>query len=108
MNETRLETKRNDFIKDVVTRLVEERKNQGISQEELNGRLGVADRLLGKWEVGVRQPTAFNLYCWADSLNMKLTVVSNNYTPPAQSQTLPLASNDNRLISLNLTLNASA
>lgn len=109
MNDT-LETMRNGFLRDVVGLLVEHRKKQGISQEELNDRLGVADRLLGKWEAGSRQPTAFNLYCWADALELKLTVISQNSEAPklAVVQEKEPIIGDPRSISLNLTFNAPA
>lgn len=71
-----------DYLKDVVKELVKQRKNLNLTQEELNARLGIADRLLSKWECGLRTPTSFNLYCWALSLGLKLTVI-------------PLAANDN-------------
>ncbi|HPE74776.1 MAG TPA: helix-turn-helix transcriptional regulator [Draconibacterium sp.] len=74
---------RRDYLKDVVKELVKQRQNLNLTQEELNARLGIADRLLGKWECGLRTPTSFNLYCWALSLGLKLTVI-------------PMAANDNR------------
>lgn len=73
---------RRDYLKDVVKELVKQRQNLNLTQEELNARLGIADRLLGKWECGLRTPTSFNLYCWALSLGLKLTVI-------------PMAANDN-------------
>lgn len=65
---------RSDFLKDVVKLLIERRVELGITQEELNYRLGVADRLISKWECGVRTPTSFHLYCWADALESKLII----------------------------------
>lgn len=73
---------RSDYLKNVVRELVRQREQLNITQEELNARLGIADRLLSKWECGIRTPTSFNLYCWALSLGMKLTVI-------------PMAANDN-------------
>ena len=52
---------RDDFLKDVVKQLVKRRKELGITQEELNYKLGVADRLVSKWESGTRTPTSFQL-----------------------------------------------
>lgn len=76
---------RKDYLKDVVKELIKQRKQLNLSQEELNARLGIADRLLSKWECGLRTPTSFNLYCWALSLGLKLTVI-------------PMAANDNNAI----------
>lgn len=67
---------RNDFLKDVVTQLIKRRKELGITQEHLNYKLGVADRLISKWECGVRTPTSFHLYCWADALHSRLMIIS--------------------------------
>jgi transcriptional regulator with XRE-family HTH domain len=69
---------RNDFLKDVVEELVRLRKQRKYTQEELNYRLGVADRLISKWECGLRTPTSFNLYCWADALDARLKIVAND------------------------------
>ena len=74
---------RRDFLKDVVNQLIKQRHCLDLTQEELNARLGIADRLLSKWECGIRTPTSFNLYCWAFALGLKLTVI-------------PMAINDNR------------
>jgi DNA-binding XRE family transcriptional regulator len=59
---------RQDFLKDVVGDLVDLRHKRGMTQEEVNHKIGVADRLVSKWECGIRTPTSFNLYCWADAL----------------------------------------
>lgn len=69
---------REDFLKDVVGDLVALRKQRNLTQEDLNYKLGVADRLVSKWECGLRTPTSFNLYCWADALDAKLKVVAND------------------------------
>lgn len=69
---------RDDFLKDVVKQLIKRRKELGVTQEELNYKLGVADRLISKWECGTRTPTSFHLYCWADALDSKLTIAAND------------------------------
>ncbi|MFL1013255.1 helix-turn-helix domain-containing protein [Flavisericum labens] len=66
---------RKDFLHDVVKQLINQRHLLGVTQDELNHALGVADRLVSHWECGVRSPTAFHLYCWADALNSKLVIV---------------------------------
>lgn len=87
---------RQDFLKHTVGDLVKLRKQQGITQEELDYKIGVADRLVSKWECGVRSPTAFNLYCWADALDAKIRVVANDNLSP-EPDSLSLAVNDNEL-----------
>ena len=72
---------RDDFLKGLVAQLIQLRLKRGLTQEELNHRLGVADRLVSKWECGVRTPTSFNLYCWADALDGKLVIIENPDRP---------------------------
>ena len=66
-----------DFLHDVVKELVSQRHQLGITQDELNNMLGVADRLVSHWECGVRTPTGFHLYCWADALKSRLAIIPN-------------------------------
>ena len=66
---------RQDFLKDVVSQLVVRRLALGITQAEVDYKMGNADRLCSKWECGLRTPTSFNLYCWADTLQCTLTMI---------------------------------
>jgi len=66
---------RDDFLKNLVAKMVKRRHDLGMTQEELNHMLGVADRLISKWECGTRTPASFHLYCWADALQSELTIV---------------------------------
>ncbi|MEQ8524715.1 helix-turn-helix transcriptional regulator [Gracilimonas sp.] len=77
---------RDDFLMDVVGDLIKLRHRKGMTQEELNHRIGVADRLVSKWECGMRTPTSFNLYCWADALDGKLIVIPNLDRPSKSSE----------------------
>ena len=87
---------RNDYLRDIVKKLVEQRQKLGLTQEELNARLGVADRLISKWECGIRSPTSFNLYCWAFALEMRLTVAANDNIPTENTTPKYKACNDNK------------
>ncbi len=73
---------RDDFLKGPVAQLVHLRHKRNLTQEELNYRLGVADRLVSKWECGTRTPNTFNLHCWVDALDGKLIVIENRNRPP--------------------------
>ncbi len=73
---------RDDFLKEVVSLLRNKRIEMKISQQELNHRLGMADFLVTKWENGIRTPLAYHLYCWADALDSKLTIVDNTSSEP--------------------------
>ncbi|GAA3643720.1 hypothetical protein GCM10022397_30790 [Flavivirga jejuensis] len=66
---------RDDFLKEVVSQLRNKRIELGISQQDLNHKLGMADFLVTKWENGIRTPLAYHLYCWADALGCKLTTL---------------------------------
>ena len=92
---------RTDFLKDVVLLLIARRLELGITQDELNHTLGVADRLVSKWECGIRTPTSFHLYCWADALESKITIIANDNSPPSISDKQEKAINDNILFNIH-------
>ncbi|KAB8155082.1 helix-turn-helix domain-containing protein [Kordia sp. TARA_039_SRF] len=75
---------RNDFLKGIVSQLVARRKELGLTQDDVNDLLGVADRLVSKWECGSRTPTSFNLHCWAEALKSDLGLLhhANDNEPP--------------------------
>lgn len=66
---------RQGFLSEIVGQFVERRKAMGLSQEDVDGRLGTAERLCSKWECGQRTPTAFNFFCWAEALEARLVLV---------------------------------
>ena len=66
---------RTDFLWEVSKRLAELRRHKEWTQEKLNAMLGIADRLLNKWECGDKTPSGFSLYCWADSLGERLATI---------------------------------
>ncbi|MGB3464082.1 MAG: helix-turn-helix domain-containing protein [Cyclobacteriaceae bacterium] len=80
---------RQDFLKDVVTDMVERRRELGLTQEDLDHLLGVSERQVSKWECGNRTPLAFHLYCWADALQGKIKFVPHDYEPPVSNQNDP-------------------
>ena len=65
---------RDDFLKDLISQFIQRRKELGLTQDEVNYRIGTADRLVSKWECGDRTPTSFNLYCWAEVLDSHLGI----------------------------------
>ena len=69
---------RKDFLHKMVSQLVKRRKELGMTQEELNYKIGVADRLVSKWECGLRTPNSFNLLCWAQALDAEFILVAND------------------------------
>lgn len=90
---------RTDFLKEVVLLLIARRLELGITQDELNHKLGVADRLVSKWECGIRTPTSFHLYCWADALESMVTITANDNSPSVSDE-MEKAVNDNILFNV--------
>lgn len=62
------------FHEHLIPQFVAARKKLGISQLEMDEILGVAKGLVSKWEVGIRRPSGYLFCCWADSLDMELTL----------------------------------
>jgi DNA-binding XRE family transcriptional regulator len=65
------------FLGEVIDQLILRRKALGLTQPDLNDRIGVADRLLSKWECGERMPSGFLLFCWARALGGRLVFVAD-------------------------------
>ncbi|NQY00279.1 MAG: helix-turn-helix domain-containing protein [Flavobacteriaceae bacterium] len=86
--------KREDFLKEVVNPMINRRKELGLTQEDVNHKLGVADFLVAKWERGIRSPTAFNFLCWAEVLKGRIVFISDDdYKSPKDM--IEEVSNDN-------------
>jgi len=66
---------RDDFLSAIVKQFINRRKELGLTQEDVDSRMGTADRLCSKWECGQRLPTSFNFFCWAQALDAKLTLI---------------------------------
>ena len=62
------------YYEAIVSSLSEERKRQGFSLHALADRIGCNQDLVAKWEARIRRPSAFLLYCWAESLDMVIEV----------------------------------
>jgi DNA-binding transcriptional regulator YiaG len=63
---------------ELICQLIRRRKKLKISQRQLGEIIGVTDYLLAKWEGGHRRPSGFLLWCWAESLGMKLVLKATN------------------------------
>lgn len=68
---------RDDYLQKFISQFVERRKELGLTQDDLNYKIGVADGSVSKWECGYRTPTLFNLMCWADALEAELYIVED-------------------------------
>lgn len=62
-------------MKPLLEKLVAVRKSKGISQSELDDRIGYTNSLVSRWECGDRNPSAFALFVWADALDIDIELV---------------------------------
>ena len=60
----------------VIDALVIARHRLGLSNEDVDARLGTTRGLVNKWENGIYSPTLFNLVCWAEVLGVSIAVTS--------------------------------
>ncbi len=67
--------RRDDFFDLIIKQFIQRRKQLGLSQADVDYRMGTADRLCSKWECGVRIPTSFNFFCWAQALEASLILI---------------------------------
>lgn len=72
---------RNDFLAETISLFIERRKELGLTQEDVDARMGTADRLCSKWECGERMPNSFNFFCWAQALDAQLILVAKHEMP---------------------------
>lgn len=66
---------RQDFLKDIVVQFIHRRKTLGLTQEDVDIRMGNSDRQCSKWECGLRTPTSFNFFCWAEALESHIQLI---------------------------------
>ena len=62
------------FGEKLIFQMITRRKQFGLTQLEVEERLGVADHLVGNWEAGMRKPSGFLLFCWAETLGCDLVL----------------------------------
>ncbi len=63
---------RPEHYQQLVIALSEQRKHQGISQEELSYRLNISERLVNNWECGFKKPGSHMLIKWIAALDGSL------------------------------------
>lgn len=71
----RLPRTTNNFANTLIHQLVAQRTQMGRSQAQVNETIGVAEGLVAKWETGLRRPSGFLLFCWAEALECDLLLV---------------------------------
>lgn len=60
------------FSEAIINQFIDQRKKLGITQEKLDQKIGVTAGQIAKWETGIRKPTLFNAFMWAEALEAKL------------------------------------
>ena len=61
-----------EFFTPLVAVLTMRRMALGISQAELNFRIGCPDNHLAKWEAGMHRPSIYFLLLWCEALGYRL------------------------------------
>ena len=61
-----------EFTSDLIKQFQLRRYQLGLTQPDVDQKIGVATGLCAKWEMGNRKPTLFNAYCWAKALGCEI------------------------------------
>ena len=61
-----------EFTSDLIRQFQLRRYQLGLTQPDVDQKIGVATGLCAKWEMGNRKPTLFNAYCWAEALGCEI------------------------------------
>ena len=69
---------RSNFEADFIKQLIMRRHQLNLSQRFVNESIGVAEGLLAKWETGLRSPSGYLLFCWAEALQCRIKVEPND------------------------------
>lgn len=62
------------FYDPIIDRLIEVRKQRGLTQVEVDDMIECAEKLVSKWECRDRYPSSHFLALWAQALGVKLQV----------------------------------
>lgn len=65
---------REDYAKPIIDKLIKRRHDLGLSQLQVNEKLGMADRYVNKWECGMKTPNLYNLMLWCSVLGLKIEI----------------------------------
>lgn len=60
------------FHNQLITQFVAKRHKLGMSQMDLDEKIGVARGLVSKWEVGIRKPSGYLFCVWAEALGCEM------------------------------------
>jgi transcriptional regulator with XRE-family HTH domain len=66
------------FTVELIKQFQQRRYHLGMTQLDVDLKIGVAPGLVAKWEIGNRKPTLFNAYCWAQALGCTITLEADD------------------------------
>ena len=69
---------KHDLYAELIDQLIVRRKVMGLSQHELDGRIGCADGLVGKWECGIRTPKPRSFAEWSRALDGQIIFIGDD------------------------------
>lgn len=75
-----------ELMRPVIETLIEARRARGLRQEDVDARIGCAERLVSKYECGTRHPSLNMLAIWCQVLGVALTVQPAN---PSEAVRIP-------------------
>jgi DNA-binding XRE family transcriptional regulator len=61
-----------NFYQPIISKLISERKRQGLTQMDVNEIVGCTDSLIAKWESGNKLPSLYFLLLWIEALELDL------------------------------------
>ena len=71
-------TNEETFLDNLVIQFAQKRYELGLTQQDVDLRIGVTNGLVAKWECGNRKPTLFNAHCWAEALGCQIKLEAND------------------------------
>lgn len=68
-----------DLYVSLIDKFVERRRHMGLSQRDVDHRIGCADGLTSKWECGIRTPTPRSFAEWARALEVVFQLIEADH-----------------------------
>jgi transcriptional regulator with XRE-family HTH domain len=60
-------------LEELIQKLIQTRKDLGLSQREVAKRAGLRQSMISEWETGTHEPKFRSLQAWAQALGLQLT-----------------------------------
>lgn len=69
------------LLRPVIEALIEARRAKGLRQEDVDIRIGCADRLISKFECGIKHPSLNMIAVWCEVLGVALSIQPTGSSP---------------------------